>query len=152
MSFYGLHGEDNIRAMFEHMAALQKLFTEAGAPSFFGDNLIALYRNMTVMFNEAFPQAFGGSHQGGGGGRDKIVGLHTLSWRGKAALNVPREFVECDVFKGLYSAMLTQYLDWTKIDRRFYLYDTFTGLPEEWSSQQEWDGVNQFFECEGTYE
>ena len=71
---------------------------------------------------------------------------------GRTALNVPGDFVECGVYKGLYSAMLTQYLDWAKIDRRFYLYDTFTGLPEEWSSQQEWDGVNQFFECEGTYE
>jgi hypothetical protein len=43
MSFYGLHGDDKMREMFEHLAALQKLFTEASAPSFFGDNLIALY-------------------------------------------------------------------------------------------------------------
>ncbi len=34
MSFYGLHGEENIRKMFEHLAALQKLYTESEAPSF----------------------------------------------------------------------------------------------------------------------
>ena len=34
MSLYGLHGEENIRKMFEHMAALQKLYIESEAPAF----------------------------------------------------------------------------------------------------------------------
>ena len=144
MSLYGLHGEENIRKMFEHMAALQKLYTESEAPSFFGDNLIALYRNMTFMFDEAFTQAFSAAiTKGAAEDEVKLWRLYTLSWCGRTALNVPGDFVECGVYKGLYSAMLTQYLDWATIDRRFYLCDTFTGLPEEWSSQQERDGVNQ---------
>ncbi len=153
MSFYGLHAADKMREKFEHLAALQKLFTEASAPSFFGDNLIALYRNMTFMFDEAFTQAFSAAiTKGAAEDEIKLWRLHTLSWCGKVALNVPGDFVECGVYKGLYSAMLTQYLDWAAIDRRFYLYDTFTGLPEEWSSQEERDGVNEFYEWEGTYE
>ena len=82
----------------------------------------------------------------------KLWRLHTLAWCGQTALNVPGDFVECSVYKGLYSGMLTDYLDWADVDRRFYLYDTFASLPDEWSTEFERASVNELYEWDGTYE
>jgi hypothetical protein len=153
MSFYGPRGDDNIRAMYEHLAALQKLFSENGSPSFFGDNLIAFHCNMTFMYDEAFNKAYSAvTSEGPVEAKAKLWRLHTLAWCGKTSLNVPGDFVECGVYRGLYSALLTQYLDWAGIDRQFYLYDTFAGLPEAWSTEQERENVNEYYDWEGTYE
>ena len=88
MSLYGLHGEEIIRKMFEHLAALQKLYIESEAPSFFGDNLIALYRNMTFMFDEAFTQAFSAAITKGAPSAELLVGLHGETGRAPGAAPV----------------------------------------------------------------
>ncbi|WP_223293793.1 TylF/MycF/NovP-related O-methyltransferase [Sideroxydans lithotrophicus] len=68
--------------------------------------------------------------------------LHTLVWAAKNALNVAGDFVECGVFKGFCSEVLLKYLDFGNLPRQAYLYDTFAGLPEKTSTEQErrtWD-------------
>ncbi|MBL6953081.1 MAG: class I SAM-dependent methyltransferase [Alphaproteobacteria bacterium] len=153
MSFYGPKDKIELRLMFEHLAALQKLLKKSNVPCYFADNLIAVHRNMTFLYDEKFMSAFSAA-KGKDDAEDeaKLWRLHTLAWCGHAALNAPGDFVECGVYKGLYSAMLTDYLDWGEIDRRFYLYDTFAGLPEDWSSTGERESVNVFYDWEGTYE
>ncbi|MBT3370999.1 MAG: methyltransferase [Rhodospirillaceae bacterium] len=153
MSFYGLRGDVEHRLMTEHLAALQKLFQEAKAPSFFSDNLIALNRNLSFLYDEKFMNAFSAAADKNiPEDEAKLWRLHTLAWCGRTALNVPGDFVECGVYKGLYSAMLTDYLDWNEIDRRFYLYDTFAGLPDDWSSEMERSTVSDGYEWDGTYD
>ncbi|PSL22298.1 TylF/MycF/NovP-related O-methyltransferase [Shimia abyssi] len=61
--------------------------------------------------------------------------LHTLLWAAQNALNHPGDFVECGVWKGFCFAFLTDYLDFSKIDKTLYLYDTFLGIPEEMNSE-----------------
>ncbi len=41
------------------------------------------------------------------------------------------------MFHGFYSAVLIQYLDFAAIDKRMYLFDTFAGLSEEYSTDRE---------------
>lgn len=113
MSFYGLRGDDEYRQMLEHLAALQKLFQDASVPSFFSDNLIALNRNLSFLYDEKFMNAFSDAKDDNiPEDAAKLWRLHTLAWCGQAALNIPGDFVECGVYKGLYSGMLTDYLDW----------------------------------------
>ena len=153
MSFYGLRGDDEYRQMLEHLAALQKLFQDASVPSFFSDNLIALNRNLSFLYDEKFMNAFSDAKDDNiPEDAAKLWRLHTLAWCGQAALNIPGDFVECGVYKGLYSGMLTDYLDWDQIERRFYLYDTFAGLAEDWSSEDERLTVSGGYEWDGTYE
>jgi len=63
--------------------------------------------------------------------------LHTLTWAAKNALHVEGDFVECGVFKGFCSEVVFKYLDFQDLPRQAYLYDTFAGLPEKTSTEQE---------------
>ena len=153
MSFYGLREDADYRIMMDHLSALQKLFSDTGVPSFFSDNLVAINRNLTFLYDEKFMNAFKAATQGGTEADEaKLWRLHTLAWCGQTALYIPGDFVECGVYKGLYSGMLIDYFDWSTIDRRFYLYDTFAGLPDDWSTERERAGVNDVYEWDGTYE
>ncbi|MFP6746636.1 MAG: TylF/MycF/NovP-related O-methyltransferase [Alphaproteobacteria bacterium] len=153
MNFYGPRDYVDQRLMHERFLELQEFLYKLKVPCFFNDNLAAIYRIMSFLYDEKFMTAFSAA-KGEGDKQDeaKLWRLHTLAWCGHAALNVPGDFVECGVYKGLYSAMLTNYLDWGGIDRRFYLYDTFAGLPEDWSSEYERESVNIDYDWDGTYD
>jgi hypothetical protein len=53
--------------------------------------------------------------------------VNTLAWAARKALSLEGDFVECGVFEGFMSHMLVEYLDFSELDRTFYLYDTRTG-------------------------
>jgi hypothetical protein len=50
--------------------------------------------------------------------------VNTLAWAARKALSLEGDFVECGVFEGFMSHMLVEYLDFSELDRTFYLYDT----------------------------
>ena len=47
-----------------------------------------------------------------------------------------RQF-ECGVLKGFCSSVILKYLDFQDLPRKAYLYDTFEGLPEKTSTEEE---------------
>jgi O-methyltransferase len=52
------------------------------------------------------------------------------------------------------SAVITDYLDFGKSDKTFYLYDSFEGLPEQYSTEAERAGTNPVYGAasqEGSY-
>ncbi|MBX9600271.1 MAG: TylF/MycF family methyltransferase [Bryobacteraceae bacterium] len=53
--------------------------------------------------------------------------VHVALWAARTALQVPGDFVECGVNAGLFSSAIMEYLNWSEVDRRFFLVDTFTG-------------------------
>ena len=63
--------------------------------------------------------------------------LHVLTWAASHALHVAGDFVECGVFHGFSSAVICKYLNFETIEKAFYLYDTFVGLPQETSTEAE---------------
>ena len=68
--------------------------------------------------------------------RSLILRLNTLAWATQHALKVPGDFVECGVWHGYCSAVLTDYLDFEKVDKTYYLYDTFAGIPPAYDSEK----------------
>src|SRR5215203_1105620 len=64
-----------------------------------------------------------------------LLRLNTLAWATTHALHVPGDFVECGVWRGFCSAVLTDYLSFDTIQKSFYLYDTFEGIPSEYDSE-----------------
>ena len=76
--------------------------------------------------------------------------------------NIPGDFVECGVWKGGSSMLIALMLKKGNIlDRKIYMYDTFTGMTEpgnndgeiekeEWSKMQKADGSNDW--CFASYE
>lgn len=105
------------------------------------DMLITLARNLSFRRDEKFLSSFYDSVTNEQE-KSLIWRLHTLAWAAKNALNVEGDFVECGVFKGFCSEVILKYLDFQNLSRTAYLYDTFEGLPEKTSTEQErldWD-------------
>jgi O-methyltransferase len=105
------------------------------------DMLICLARNLSFRHDKKFISCFYDSVTNEQE-KSLIWRLHTLVWAAKNALNVEGDFVECGVFKGFCSGVILKYLDFQDLPRQAYLYDTFEGLPEKTSTEQErrsWD-------------
>lgn len=52
-------------------------------------------------------------------------------------LSVKGDFVECGVGRGLYSKTICEYLKFKEKQKRFYLFDTFSGIPIDQLSESE---------------
>jgi hypothetical protein len=131
--FYGRGLGDPAERTFlqEALVRFQKIFGRM----FAGDNVILLGRTMGWRRNERFVAAL----------RDNAhtaqeqaleLRLNTLAWAAEQALHVEGDFVECGVFRGFSSAVLCAYLDFARLPRRFWLYDTFAGIPEGFDVEQ----------------
>jgi O-methyltransferase len=108
------------------------------------DMLIAIGKNMAFMSDPRFRKSFYSTTR-----TDQEKSLawrtHVLAWGANHALNVPGDFVECGVFRGFCSSVLCKFLDFAKVAKTFYLYDTFTGLPEETSTAEERETWNRAY-------
>lgn len=71
--------------------------------------------------------------------------LHTLVWAAKNALALDGDFVECGVFKGDFAWVVMQLTQFTEQKRNFYLYDTFAGFSEKYSSAADYPDNPGFF-------
>lgn len=54
---------------------------------------------------------------------------HTALWAAKNGLMLGGDFVECGVHTGLLSLTICHALDFASVPKRFYLFDTFAGIP-----------------------
>lgn len=52
-------------------------------------------------------------------------------WAANYALDLEGDFVECGVGKALLSKTIVNYLNFEKVPKRFYLLDTYEGIPVE---------------------
>jgi O-methyltransferase len=55
---------------------------------------------------------------------------HIAVWAAKQALHVEGDFVECGVYAGLLSGTICSALKFASVKKRFFLFDTFDGIPE----------------------
>jgi hypothetical protein len=53
--------------------------------------------------------------------------VHVALWAASTAARVSGDFVECGVNAGFMSSAIMQSLDWLRVNRQFYLVDTFRG-------------------------
>lgn len=122
--FYGLN-ENSRKTM---LSALEQIGSVYGRV-FRADHLITIERCMGFFDDEPFMQAYR-KHVTDAQEESLIWRLHTLAWAGKHCLHVPGDFVECGVYKGFSAAVLVDYLHFGSVDKSYYLYDTFDGVPE----------------------
>ncbi len=57
--------------------------------------------------------------------------MHTTAWVANRAKDLEGDFVECGVNKGFSAKFAMDFVDFTKLDKTFYLMDTFRGVVEE---------------------
>jgi hypothetical protein len=63
--------------------------------------------------------------------------VHTILWAAQQALHCEGDFVECGVNTGIFSLAICQHLRFEQQQRKFYLFDTYQGIPESQMSAAE---------------
>lgn len=62
---------------------------------------------------------------------------HVICWAAARGAQLTGDFVECGVNRGGYAMTVINYVAFAKLDKRFYLLDTFEGLIETQLSDEE---------------
>ena len=139
--FYGLP-EDKKDSFFQALKAIVDIYPNQ---VYAQDMLICVWKNLAFRSDKKFMESFI-AHADTEQEKSLLWRLHVLAWAASNALYVEGDFVECGVLKGFSSAVLCQFLEFDKIPREFFLYDTFQGMPEETSTEQElrsWNYSNE---------
>jgi O-methyltransferase len=75
--------------------------------------------------------------------------VYVVCWFADMVKNLEGDFVECGVNTGAYARAVIDYIDFSKLNKKFYLFDTFGGLVESLVSEDEKKaGIDYYF---GTY-
>jgi O-methyltransferase len=102
---------------------------------FAGDNVILFHRSLGFRRDPRFIRAMRKNVRT----RQEAslqLRLNTLVWATQHALHIDGDFVEAGVWRGFCSAVVTDYLDFGRIPKTFYLYDTFEGIPADLDSEK----------------
>jgi O-methyltransferase len=108
--------------------------------TFWGDRLLTLDKTAAFRNDPAFRRAIADANSSTGANQyaspDGITWrFNTLIWAARQALTVPGDFVECGVFEGDMSWVVTEMVDLAAAKRRFHLFDTFAGFSAKYSSR-----------------
>lgn len=118
-------------ALFRHL--INKDVKIIPDPSFADDGLISAHIS-DFMSDQKFLNAYReGVAQGGlenhpGGIQFRV---YVCCWAASYASKLDGDFVECGVGKGILSKAVCTYLEFNSINKKFYLFDTFCGIPVE---------------------
>ena len=130
---------------------------------FWGDRLLTLDKSAGFLSDQAFNNAFKairGSHQYDQYSSPNTISwrLHTLVWAAKSCSMLEGDFVECGTFKGDMAWFITQLVDLNKANKQFYLYDTFNGFSEKYTTDEDYPDspgfiayANQFYKDPSLY-
>jgi O-methyltransferase len=129
--FYGRFKDDSDRNFFQD--AIDR-FAKFFGNVFAADNVILFDRNLAMLGDKKFAQACE-KNAGNDQERSLVLRLNTLVWAASEALRVPGDFVECGVWRGFCSAVVADYVDFDRVPKQFYLYDTYDGIPPQYDSE-----------------
>jgi O-methyltransferase len=63
--------------------------------------------------------------------------IHVLCWAALQGKNLEGDFVECGVNRGWFSRAVMHYIDSNKLNKKFYLLDTYEGFSEKYITEEE---------------
>ena len=142
--FYGIPPEK----IPDFRQAMDILATVYPASIYGNDMLITIGRNLSFRSDEWFMNSFNSSAHSDQQ-KSLLWRLHVLTWAAKNALNLDGDFVECGVLKGFCSEVIRKYIQFQEIPKQYFLYDTFSGLPEETSTEVERNQYPSYQKIEG---
>jgi len=130
---------------------LLRMYTEAAGhppeatPSYDADGLKTWSKNIGFLTDSRFLSAYErGFNSGHAFFRPDGSPIHSIQWRvavtcwaATHGAKLDGDFVECGVNTGCHSLAICEYLDFNALDKKFYLFDTYCGLPEEQMSISE---------------
>lgn len=122
-------------------------------PEYVADDFGVRKKNLGFMDDAAFRRGWTAAVEGnrpawGGTPPDVRWRAHTALWAARHGLTLPGDFVECGVFLGFLSLTICHALGFASVSKKFYLFDTFGGLPDDGTEERA--KQNQiYFDCFG---
>jgi O-methyltransferase len=110
--------------------------TMVGA-NYYGDGLAVWNKNVEFLSDPNFIRAYNlaadsGHLFGQRGEKIKIEWrVNTALWAAQQAVRLEGDFVECGVNTGILSLAICNYLDFKSVSKHLYLFDTYSGIPED---------------------
>ena len=149
LGFYGLGSADEVEELKAALETLRRLYP---GNHFIADMMCVFGKVFSFLDDPEFVRAIEANDMIGNE-KSRIWRLHTLVWVARSAAKLPGDFVECGVFLGYSAGVVAGVLDFNTVDKTFYLYDTFEGLSERYSSDGERETApNEVFAAAGLYE
>lgn len=128
---------------------LRKALT--GAPyryDYFGDHLAVRKKYIPFHHDERFAETWSKVCDASaphwiGGTPDIRWRVHVCNWAAQNCLRLDGDFAEFGVNTGLLTSMILANTDFDKSGKKFFLFDTFKGIPVEMASAAELAGVHK---------
>jgi O-methyltransferase len=125
--------------------ALRQGSSVAGLPVYDADGLKVWGKNVGFLTDKHFQLAYAkGMNSGHAFVHPDGSQIHSIEWRiavttwaAVHGAKLEGDFVECGVNTGAHSLAICHYLDFNALGKKFYLFDTYCGLPEEQMSAWE---------------
>jgi hypothetical protein len=122
---------------------------------FWGDRLLTLDKSAAfrddATFRAALTQADSSTGMNQYESPDGIAWRYnTLVWAARSCLMLPGDFVECGVYRGDMTWMITRNVPIAQFGKVFYLYDTFSGFDPRYSSEADFPSAPQLFHFANT--
>jgi O-methyltransferase len=134
-----------------HFDAAVEMVKQHHSSAFWGDRMLTLDKAAAFRDDPKFRAAIQTASSSTGANQyaspDGITWRYnTIIWAANQALGVEGDFVECGVYKGDISWVLTEMVDLGHHGRTMYLYDTFAGFSSNYSSSNDFPDTPHFFE------
>jgi O-methyltransferase len=126
------------------------VFPAGGSPrleeySYQGSGLRAFGKSPAFLDDPCFRRAHARGWASGGKKTEHIDDnrwiIHTALWAASHAARLPGDFVECGVDTGMMSVAICDWLDFNSLDKEFWLFDSFRGIPESQMTDTERNGI-----------
>lgn len=114
---------------------IKKTLKAKPAPTYQQDGLTTVHNN-GFMWDSDFASAECAGAATGSWAKS-IGGVHVILWAAYQCASVEGYFVECGTNKGGFSRTIVDYIDFTSINKDFYLLDTFEGLVDDLLTEDE---------------
>jgi len=77
--------------------------------------------------------------------------IHLLLWASSVAKNIEGDFVECGSYLGGSALAIADFIAFETLDKKFYLSDTYTGLPEKIKKRHKYNNNDYFKQVSDTF-
>lgn len=142
-------------SMIERLGCRKRLLKRWGVPGYSGTyNEDGIFTNHNcdflddARFQHAYNYGFGTGSTQGWHIRWRV---HTLLWAASTVKHLPGDFIECGTYLGTSAMAVVDYLDFKKSDKKFYLCDTFTGLPDHAETHHDYRKKDYYDEVAATF-
>jgi hypothetical protein len=78
--------------------------------------------------------------------------VYTLCWFAEQVKNLPGDFVACGVYTGFCDKAIINYINFNSLGKTYYLMDTFEGLDERYSTEDELQKKLHYKKAKNLYE